>query len=331
VGELVKRGAHVVVLDALTYAGFEENLRWIGQAGYAGSYTLVRGSITDGVLVSRLLAEHRPDAVLNFAAESHVDNSIAAPSEFIQTNIIGTYTMLEAARAYWVGLDTKTRQAFRFVQVSTDEVYGSLGETGKFHEEYPMQPNSPYSASKAAGDHLARAWFHTYGLPTIVTNCTNNYGARQYPEKLIPLMITRALSGGKLPVYGDGLNIRDWIHVEDHVSGVLLALEKGAVGETYCFGGNAERTNLHVVHTLCDVLDGLRPKADGTSYRTQIAFVEDRAGHDRRYAIDDSKAVQTLGFTRTHTFESGLKQTIQWYLDNAEWCDAVMGKRKAAA
>lgn len=322
----MQRGAHVVVLDALTYAGFEENLRWIDDAGYAGRYTLVRGSITDGGLVNRLLTEHQPEAVLNFAAESHVDNSIAAPSEFIQTNIIGTYTMLEAARAYWMGLEAEAKAAFRFVQISTDEVYGSLGDEGKFHEAYPMQPNSPYSASKAAGDHLARAWFHTYGLPTIVTNCTNNYGARQYPEKLIPLMITRALSGGTLPVYGDGLNIRDWIHAEDHVSGVLLALEKGVAGETYCFGGNAERTNLHVVHTLCDVLDEVRPKADGTSYRTHIAFVQDRAGHDRRYAIDDSKAVRELGFTRTHTFESGLKHTIAWYLDNAAWCDAVMNK-----
>jgi dTDP-glucose 4,6-dehydratase len=329
VGELVRRGARVVVLDALTYAGFEENLRWIDTAGFAGGYALVRGSITDGALVRELFAEHRPEAVLNFAAESHVDNSIAAPNAFIETNIIGTYTMLEAARSYYTTLIEAAREAFRFVQISTDEVYGSLGETGAFHENYPMQPNSPYSASKAAGDHLARAWFHTYGLPTIVTNCTNNYGARQYPEKLIPLMITRALSGETLPVYGDGLNIRDWIHVEDHTHGVLLALERGVMGETYCFGGNAERTNLDVVHTLCDALDTLRPKADGSSYLSQIAFVKDRAGHDRRYAMDDSKAVRELGFTRTHSFESGLKQTIAWYLNNSHWCKTVT--RRVAA
>jgi dTDP-glucose 4,6-dehydratase len=326
VGQLVQTGAHVVVLDALTYAGFEENLSWIKDAGYKGSYELVRGSITDGGLVAQLLKTHRPHAVLNFAAESHVDNSIAAPSEFIHTNIIGTYTMLEAARAYYEALGDEEKKHFRFVQVSTDEVYGSLGETGKFHEEYPMQPNSPYSASKAAGDHLARAWFHTYKFPTIVTNCTNNYGARQYPEKLIPLTITNALSGKHLPIYGDGLNIRDWIHVEDHAAGVLLALAKGTVGETYCFGGNAEKTNIQVVHGLCDILDELRPKADGTSYRTQITFVEDRKGHDRRYAIDDSKAQKALGFTRKHSFESGLRDTVQWYLNNQSWADAVMGK-----
>jgi dTDP-glucose 4,6-dehydratase len=323
VGMLVQRGARVIVLDALTYAGFEENLRWIDSAGYMGSYELVRGSITDGALVASLLESHRPDAVLNFAAESHVDNSIAAPSDFIQTNIIGTYTMLEAARAYWNQLEAAAKAAFRFVQISTDEVYGSLGLEGKFHEEYPMQPNSPYSASKAAGDHLARAWFHTYGLPTIVTNCTNNYGARQFPEKLIPHMIFCALEGKPLPIYGDGENIRDWIHVEDHANGVLLALMQGREGETYCFGGNAEKTNLEVVHSICDLLDAMRPKAGGASYRTQMTFVQDRAGHDRRYAIDDSKAVRELGFTRVHSFESGMRQTVEWYLANHAWCAAV--------
>jgi dTDP-glucose 4,6-dehydratase len=329
VSQLVENGAHVVVLDALTYAGFRENLNWLDGSNHAGSYELVHGSITDGALVSRLLKQHQPSAVLNFAAESHVDNSIAAPNEFIQTNIIGTYTMLEATRAYYEGLSAAEKAEFRFVQVSTDEVYGSLGDEGKFHEEYPMQPNSPYSASKAAGDHLARAWFHTYGLPTIVTNCTNNYGARQYPEKLIPLMITNALKGGKLPIYGDGLNIRDWIHVEDHASGVLLALTKGTVGETYCFGGNAEKTNMQVVHTLCDILDELRPKTTG-SYRDQIVFVEDRKGHDRRYAIDDSKAVRTVGFKRRHSFESGMRDTVNWYLNNDAWCKAVLSEQKAA-
>ena len=330
VGQLVKRGAHVVVLDALTYAGYKENLLWIDNEDYTGSYELVVGSITDGTLVHELMIKHTPDAVLNFAAESHVDNSIASPGEFIDTNVIGVYTMLEAARAYWNGLDEAAKKAFRFVQVSTDEVFGSLGAEGKFHEDYPMQPNSPYSASKAAGDHLARAWFHTYDFPTIVTNCTNNYGQRQYPEKLIPLMITNALAGKDLPVYGDGKNIRDWIHVEDHSAGVLLALTKGTVGETYCFGGNAEKTNNEVVDALTTILDDVRPKSDG-SYKEQITYVKDRAGHDRRYAIDDSKAEKTLGFKRKHNFESGLRDTVQWYLNNQAWCDAVTSENQQAA
>lgn len=325
-GMLVARGARVIVLDALTYAGFRENLQWIDIAGFSGSYELVEGSITDRSQVIALLESYRPCAVLNFAAESHVDNSIASPGAFIQTNIVGTYTMLETARQFWLRLDESARAAFRFVQISTDEVYGSLGETGTFHEDYPMQPNSPYSASKAAGDHLARAWFHTYGLPTIVTNCTNNYGARQFPEKLIPRMITNALAGDTLPVYGDGGNIRDWIHVEDHCAGVLLALDRGVPGETYCFGGNAEKTNIDVVHAICDILDRVRPRSDGASYRTQIAFVEDRAGHDRRYAIDDSKAQRELGFTRAHDFASGLEQTVAWYLENQSWRDAVLAR-----
>ncbi len=326
VGMLVERGAKVIVLDALTYAGFEENLRWIDEQGYPGSYELVRGAIEDGALVASLLLEHQPDAVLNFAAESHVDNSIANPAAFIQTNVVGCYTMLEASRAYWAALEGEKREVFRFVQVSTDEVFGELGAEGKFHEAYPMQPNSPYSASKAAGDHLARAWGHTYGMPVIVTNCTNNYGPRQFPEKLIPLMITRALEGGELPVYGDGRNVRDWIHVEDHSAGVVLALLKGVPGETYCFGGDAEKTNLDVVHALCDTLDGLRPRADGQSYRTQIRFVEDRAGHDFRYAMDDSKAQRELGFTRKHTFDAGLQATVEWYLANTDWCQTVTSR-----
>lgn len=321
--QLVQAGAHVVVLDALTYAGFRENLEWINQAGYAGHYELIHSSITDGASVSALLNHFQPDAILDFAAESHVDNSISGPSAFIDTNIIGCYTMLEAARAYLATLGGMQRDAFRFVHISTDEVYGSLGAQGAFHEDYPMQPNSPYSASKAAGDHLCRAWFHTYGLPVIVTNCTNNYGPRQHPEKLIPLMITNALAGEILPIYGNGSNIRDWIHVEDHVHGVLQALLHGQLGESYGFGGHAEKTNNEIVSMICALLDEVRPRADGISYATQIAYVQDRAGHDQRYAIDDSKAQRELGFTRIHTIESGMRATVAWYLEHHDWCHAV--------
>jgi dTDP-glucose 4,6-dehydratase len=324
VAKAVERGQRVVVLDALTYAGHRANLEWIG----AEKYELIVGNIGDGELVSKLLQEKSIDAVVHFAAESHVDNSISKPSAFIETNIVGTYRLLEAARAYHANLPAERKAQFTFVHVSTDEVYGSLGPTGKFSESTAMKPNSPYSASKAAGDHLARAWFETYGLPTIVTNCTNNYGPRQHPEKLIPHMITCALSGKPLPVYGDGKNIRDWIHVEDHCNGVALALEKGKPGETYCFGGDAERTNIDVVNTICKTLDVVSPRSDGKSYTTQITYVTDRLGHDRRYAIDDSKAQKTVGFTRIHNFESGLRATIEWYLANAAWCNTVT--RKAA-
>lgn len=323
VAQAVARGQKVVVLDKLTYAGHRENLEWIGRG-----YELIEGDICDGPLAAKLLAEHQVDAVVHFAAESHVDNSIASPSAFINTNINGTYNLLEATRQYWNGLNDARKAAFRFVQVSTDEVYGSLGATGKFSETTSMKPNSPYSASKAAGDHLARAWFHTYHMPTIVTNCSNNYGPRQHPEKLIPLMVTNALSGKKLPVYGNGQNVRDWIHVEDHCRGVYLALSKGRPGETYCFGGNAERKNIDVVHTICDVLEQLAPNAD-SGYRSLIEHVTDRAGHDFRYAIDDNKAQTELGFTREHSFESGLKATVEWYLTNHAWCDAVTQKKAA--
>ncbi len=325
---LVEQGVYVVVLDALTYAGFAENLEHLP----ANSYELVHGSIIDGELVAGLFAKHQPNAILNFAAESHVDNSILAPNDFIQTNIIGTYTLLEAARAYYEGLQPHDKAQFRFVHISTDEVFGTLGEVGKFHEEYPYAPNSPYSASKAAADHLVRAWFHTYGLPTITTNCTNNYGKRQFPEKLIPLMIMNALQSKALPVYGDGMNIRDWIHVEDHANGVLLAWRKGVAGENYCFGGNAERNNMQVVQAICAILDELCPRNsppdNGGTYAELITHVQDRKGHDRRYAIDDSKAVAQLGFTRKYGFETGLRQTIEWYLANQSWCDIVMGKGK---
>ena len=330
VGLAVERGYKVIVLDALTYAGHTENLSWIKPSKAGGSYELVIGDICDAALAAKLLKDHQPQAILNFAAESHVDNSIHGPSVFIQTNIMGCYTLLEAARAYHAGLSGSAKEAFRFVQISTDEVYGSLGETGKFSEDTKMKPNSPYSASKAAGDHLARAWWKTYGLPTIVTNCTNNYGPRQFPEKLIPTMITRALAGQNLPVYGDGKNIRDWIHVEDHSAGVMLALEKGRPGQVYCFGGDAERNNNQVVQQICTIMDALSPRKDGKGYETQIAYVQDRAGHDRRYAIDDTKAQKELGFTRKYQFENGLKQTIEWYLANEKWCSAVKNSKVAA-
>lgn len=321
------QGYRVVVLDALTYAGHPENLHALEGAE---RLEMVVGDIRDGALVRQLLNEHHPIGIVDFAAESHVDNSIDRPSEFIETNIIGCYTMLEAARHYWSALPEPQKSTFRFLHVSTDEVYGSLGETGKFTELSPMQPNSPYSASKAAGDMLCRAWFHTYSLPVIVTNCTNNYGPRQHPEKLIPRMISCALSGERLPVYGDGRNVRDWIHVEDHCAGVLLALNGGLPGETYAFGGDAEHTNIQVVSTICELLDQMQPRADGKSYKEQIAFVTDRLGHDRRYAIDDSKSQETLGFTRHHTFESGLRETIRWYLDHQAWSHAITGKKHAA-
>ena len=328
VAQRIAEGHTVVAYDALTYAGHRENIDWIPNE--EGRLHFVVGNICDGEQVLALLKEHEVDIVINFAAESHVDNSISSSGEFIQTNIFGVYTMLEAARSYFNELNYDRQANFRFVQVSTDEVYGSLGETGHFTEESPMQPNSPYSASKAAGDHLARAWHETYKLPTIVTNCTNNYGPRQYPEKLIPHMITRALASQSLPVYGDGKNVRDWIHVEDHCQGVWLAAHDGNIGETYCFGGRAEKTNNEVVDKLCSTLDALCPRKDGVSYKEQITYVEDRAGHDRRYAIDDSKAEEELGFARQYDFEQGLRATVQWYLDNKAWCEAVTRNKEAA-
>jgi dTDP-glucose 4,6-dehydratase len=319
VAACVERGCNVVVLDKLTYAGHKANLEWIKPG--KGKWQLIKGDINDKALVAKLLREHAIGRVLNFAAESHVDNSISGPKPFIDTNIGGTFTLLETCRDYWQQLPQK--EAFRFLQISTDEVYGSLGPTGKFSEASPIRPNSPYSASKAAGDHLARAWFETYGFPTLVTHCTNNYGPRQHPEKLIPRMIHCALAGEKLPVYGDGKNVRDWIHVEDHCSGVWLALEKGKPGQCYDFGGDAETENLTLVHRVCDLLDARRPKKTG-SYRDQISFVTDRLGHDRRYAIDDSKSVRELGFTRRYNLVQGLEATVDWYLANQEWCKIIM-------
>lgn len=324
--EALSQGHQLVILDKLTYAGHIEN---INQILSPGECDFEKGSITDSDFVTSLFEKYKPDAFLNFAAESHVDNSISGPKAFIETNILGTFICLEAARKYFSTLSGQKKSQFRYLQVSTDEVYGSLGETGKFHEKLPYQPNSPYSASKASGDHLARAWFHTYGLPTIVTNCSNNYGPRQYPEKLIPVMIQKALSEKPLPVYGNGGNIRDWIHVEDHSRGVLLALQKGQQGGTYCFGGNSERNNLQVVNSICSYLDKLRPRPSGQKYSELIAFVKDRAGHDWRYAIDDSLAQKELGFERKYkNFEMGLEQTIEWYLKNQTWVQTLLQKRK---
>ncbi len=322
VEEAVLRGYHCVVLDALTYAGHKENLEKVPRSGWE----LVQGNISDSKHVPDLLRHHKPIAVINFAAESHVDRSISGPAAFIETNIGGTFNLLNSCLDYWTGLSGKVRDDFRYIQISTDEVYGSLGATGKFSETTPMAPNSPYSASKASADFLTRAWHHTYGLPTITTNCSNNYGPRQYPEKLIPHMIQCALKGKPLPVYGNGGNIRDWIHVKDHARGLLLALERGRSGETYCFGGKAERNNLDVVKDICRHLDTLRPRSDGTSYSKGISFVTDRLGHDLRYAIDDSKAERELGFTREYVFESGLADTVRWYLDNESWVNKVLAK-----
>lgn len=315
----------VVVLDKLTYAGHLENIEELIDKSQC---TFVKGCITDQALTEKLLKDHQIDYLVNFAAESHVDNSIHSPGEFIKTNIFGTFSLLEAARAYLASLMGAKKEQFRFLHVSTDEVYGSLGDTGKFNEDLAYRPNSPYSASKAGSDHLVRAWHHTYKLPTITTNCSNNYGPRQYPEKLIPTMITNALNGKPLPVYGNGKNVRDWIHVEDHAHGVYLALTKGTPGETYCFGGNSERSNIDVVKSICGILDEIRPRSDKQSYIQQIKFVEDRAGHDWRYAIDDTKAQRDLGFTRTYgQFEQGLRATVQWYLENIKWIDSVLKKK----
>lgn len=323
VRRMVTYGHKVIVLDALTYAGNRANLDSIDGPG---SWKLIVGDICDGQLVSKVLDENQIDYIVNFAAESHVDRSISSPDTFIETNIRGTFVMLNSALGYWQKLNAEKKQGFRFLQVSTDEVYGSLGPIGRFSETTPFSPNSPYSASKASGDHLVRAWFHTYSLPTITTNCSNNYGPYQYPEKLIPHVITCALSNKPLPVYGDGGNVRDWIHVEDHCYGVWLSLEKGRPGETYCFGGNAERNNLDVVQTICKTLDQLSFRKDGQSYNKQIQFVADRLGHDRRYAIDDTKAQEELGFIRRFSFEEGLADTIRWYLDNQSWCRTVLHK-----
>jgi dTDP-glucose 4,6-dehydratase len=325
VRQAVELGHRVVVLDALTYAGHKENLEEIQGPG---RFELVVGNVCNGPLIAELLRNFKIDSIIHFAAESHVDRSIDSPATFIETNVVGTFTLLNTFLPYWQNRTDSEKKTSRFVHISTDEVYGSLGPEGKFSETTPMAPNSPYSASKAGADLLVRAWHHTYGLPTITTNCSNNYGPRQFPEKLIPHMINCAVNGRPLPVYGDGGNVRDWIHVEDHSRGVMLALEKGKPGATYCFGGNAERNNLDVVRTICRELDRLKPRSDGKAHESAIAFVTDRLGHDRRYAIDDTLAQRELGFTRAFNFETGLAQTIQWYLDHTAWCAAVLKGKK---
>ncbi len=310
----------VLNLDKLTYAGNLENL-----AALQGDsrHIFVQGDIGDRALVDRLLAEHRPRAILNFAAESHVDRSIHGPEDFIQTNVVGTFHLLESARGYWQGLPDDERQAFRFLHVSTDEVYGSLGPTDPpFSETTPYAPNSPYSASKAASDHLVRAYHHTYGLPTLTTNCSNNYGPYQFPEKLIPLMILNAVQGKPLPVYGDGLNIRDWLYVSDHCAAIREVLARGRVGETYNIGGWNEKTNLEIVHTICALLDELRPDPQGPHARL-ITFVKDRPGHDRRYAIDARKIERELGWRPAETFDTGIRKTVTWYLEHMDWVQRV--------
>jgi len=311
----------VVTLDKLTYAGNVENLQSLqGDA----RHTLVQGDIGDRELVAQLLKEHQPRAVINFAAESHVDRSIHGPGEFIQTNIVGTYELLEAVRAYWSVLAAPEKEAFRFLHVSTDEVYGSLKrDDPAFTESNHIEPNSPYSASKAASDHLVRAWHHTYGLPVLTTNCSNNYGPYHFPEKLIPLLIVNSLAGKPLPVYGDGQQIRDWLYVKDHCSAIRRVLEAGRLGETYNVGGWNEKANLDIVHTVCSLLDELRPRADGKPYKEQITYVTDRPGHDRRYAIDARKLERELGWKPAETFESGIRKTVQWYLANPDWVTHV--------
>ncbi|GAB2497809.1 dTDP-glucose 4,6-dehydratase [Pseudoxanthomonas sangjuensis] len=319
--EAVPRGVRIVNLDALTYAG---NLDTLASLEGNPDHVFVHGDIGDRALVERLLAEYRPDAVVNFAAESHVDRSIDGPAAFVQTNVVGTLGLLESVRDYWKNLPGEAKDGFRFLHVSTDEVYGTLGETGKFTETTPYAPNSPYSASKAASDHLVRAFHHTYGLPTLTTNCSNNYGPYHFPEKLIPLVIAKALAGEPLPVYGDGKQVRDWLFVRDHCAAIRAVLERGRVGETYNVGGNSEKQNIEVVKAICSLLDQRRPRADGKPRESQIAFVADRPGHDRRYAIDAGKLKDELGWEPQYTFERGIAETVDWYLDNQDWVKRVL-------
>ncbi len=319
---LLREGGHRVVnLDKLTYAG---NLDTLEPVRDDPNHIFVQGDIGDKMLVAKLLEEHKPTAIVNFAAESHVDRSIDGPAEFVQTNVVGTLSLLESALAYWRASPLAEQDAFRFLHVSTDEVYGSLGPVGRFREDSPYQPNSPYSASKASSDHLVRAFHHTYGLPTLTTNCSNNYGPYQFPEKLIPLMIHKALIGEKLPVYGDGRNVRDWMYVGDHCKAIQRVLEIGRTGEVYNVGGDAERENIVVVKTICKLLDERRPLPNGAKRESLITYVKDRPGHDRRYAIDASKLKNNLGWRQSETFESGIAKTVDWYLDNQPWCQRVL-------
>lgn len=312
----------VVNVDKLTYAG---NLSSLEEIEECNRYSFEKGDICDREEMRRVFSQYKPSAVMHLAAESHVDRSIDGPAEFIQTNIIGTYTMLEVAKEYWLSLDSRVKSKFRFHHISTDEVYGSLGKTGYFNEETAYKPNSPYSASKASSDHLVRAWGHTYGLPIVMSNCSNNYGPFQFPEKLIPLIIKRATAGELLPIYGRGDNVRDWLYVEDHARALSEVITIGRIGETYNIGGYNEKTNLEVVTTICDILDELVPSQKNGKYSSLITFVEDRPGHDRRYAIDANKINQELGWKPIETFETGLYKTVRWYLDNQEWCQQVLG------
>ena len=310
----------IITLDKLTYAGNQQNLRGLSES----QHRLVVGDVTDSALVSDLLTENSVRAIIHFAAESHVDRSITEPATFIHTNIVGTFTLLEASRRYWETLPSPQRESFRFLHISTDEVYGSLSpDAPAFTEQHRFAPNSPYSASKASADHIVRSYYHTYGLPVLTANCSNNYGPYQFPEKLIPLCITRALAGDILPIYGDGQQIRDWLYVTDHCRALDRILEAGTPGETYNVGGNSEQTNLSVVHHLCAALDHLHPRANGASYAEQIRFVPDRLGHDRRYAMNCSKLSTALGWERTETFATGIEKTIRWYLANHDWVEDI--------
>jgi dTDP-glucose 4,6-dehydratase len=329
VRHLIMNTDHEVLnLDKLTYAGTLTSLKSIENSP---RYRFVQADICDEAAVGAAIAEFQPQVITHLAAESHVDRSIDGPGAFIQTNVVGTYVMLARALAYWRGLEGEARDAFRFHHISTDEVYGSLGDTGLFHETTPYDPRSPYSASKAGSDHLVSAWGHTYGLPVLITNCSNNYGPFHFPEKLIPLMIVKCLAGEKLPVYGQGTNVRDWLYVEDHVRALQRVFEAGVPGETYNIGGNSERRNIEVVHAVCDILDRLRPRADGASYRSLISYVADRPGHDARYAIDATKIRTELGWEPQESFESGIERTVKWYLDNTEWWGDIIEKTKAEA
>ena len=312
----------VVVYDKLTYAGNKASLYGI----HSDRLIFIQGDICNSTLVFNTLVDNHIDGIFHLAAESHVDRSIDGPSAFIETNIKGTFAMLTAARKYYETLIGKRKEDFRFLHVSTDEVYGSLGESGYFTEETPYAPNSPYSASKAASDHIVRAWFHTYDFPVLTTNCSNNYGPRQFPEKLVPLMIRNALAGRELPIYGDGKNIRDWLYVEDHCRALYIVMQNGIPGETYNIGGNCERQNIQIVKRICAILDELRPKLDGTKYETQINFVKDRPGHDRRYAIDATKIRSELGWKPYETFDSGIFKTVKWYLNNSNWMQEILNR-----
>lgn len=316
----VSRGHEIINLDALTYAACLDNLAPVADSSL---YSFEKADIRDRAALTRIFATHQPDAVMHLAAESHVDRSIDGPGDFIATNITGTYEILEASRAYWVAQGRP--ESFRFHHISTDEVFGSLGATGQFTEETPYDPRSPYSASKAASDHLVSAWYHTYGLPVVMTNCSNNYGPYHFPEKLVPVIILNALSGKPLPIYGDGSNVRDWLYVEDHADALLLVVEKGALGRSYNIGGENERSNLELVRTLCAILDELRPKPQG-SYSDQIKFVVDRPGHDARYAIDPTRIRQELGWRPSVTVEEGLRRTVEWYLVNENWWRSLQAR-----